>query len=405
MECFGCGVSERGFPSFVAHCLHGVLVTWPFVSPSPLLLCTFSRARADRPDPVRDVTSTRMDRALRVSWDPPANSRGCPVLHFDVTVYVGFNLREAGSTKGVPPHTHSAVVEGLQNSVQYIASVTAVNAMGRSDASLARHQVPAGVPLAPRLAPVVRAANDITGLPAARVAFAPAPHNGRPVLRYFVQGMAHRWKAGRGALVRNGSVLLRMVTTEQAVDGQDPLLLEVAARDREALGEAANGDSSAGSDSDGSGGGREDERVAWQVAEGDGAGSAVGGGGADVRHMGGGDTHPLQALVPKLLLGGYYRFRVWGENEVGVGPRSDWSSELCAIGTRVWCACPRGWGCASLVRATCGALMDAWFPLCLFFAGVWLGVRVRQRNSSTRSPTRCACHAWAPRSRCYVGKP
>lgn len=273
---------------------------------------------------MRHVHSGRLDEALRITWDAPLNERGSPIRHYDVSVYFAATSALANAAKRLPPATRSVDIGGLRNGFAYLANVAAVNGMGASRPALAPHEIPAGVPFPPSQI-TATPFHDADGKPAALVQFSRSRSNGRAVLRYFVHGMAHRWTAGREAEAEAGSVLLRMVTTEQAADRQDPLIIATLKRDAEAVGRdvdstgvpagvSVDGDGDSTADGDPNAGGN----LQWAAA---------------AAHSGANDELPCTCLVPGLVLGGFYRFRVWAENEVGVGARGEWSEELCAIGT------------------------------------------------------------------------
>ena len=279
--------------------------------------------RSDRPDPVRAPVSERLDQGLRVTWDVPANCRGALVTHYDVSVFLAASATHVAESKGVPAHERHVDIYGLRNSFAYLASVVAVNHMGPSDPGIAPHQIPAGVPRPPKEV-AVEASHDSDGRPAALVRFSHAAPNGREVLRYFINAVATRWNEGRN---RGGedSVLLRMLTSDQAVAGSDPLLIQQAERDAAAVGSQVGSCASSVNSGD--------------EAAGDAIDAGLGFEWNDSAESGSNDHLPLLCLLPGLELGAYYRFRVWAENEVGVGERSEWSKEMCAIGRLCGVAC------------------------------------------------------------------
>ena len=98
------------------------------------------------PDAPTNLTVTRGDGELGLSFDPPAFDGGSAVTGYEVTLDGG-ETWESLSTSGSEPVT--ATLTGLTNGTGYDIQVRAVNAEGPSDAAVAGVHVPATVPDAP----------------------------------------------------------------------------------------------------------------------------------------------------------------------------------------------------------------------------------------------------------------
>ena len=128
------------------------------------------------PDPPTNVVGTRLDMGVSVTWDPPADSGGSPILYYNV-YDASTNVLDISST------SNSTNITGLTNGRPYSFYVKAVNSRGASTASVPSSPVtPAGYPL-----------TSVTGLAVASVGdgtvtltFDPAPAivNGAPFVSY-----------------------------------------------------------------------------------------------------------------------------------------------------------------------------------------------------------------------------
>jgi uncharacterized repeat protein (TIGR01451 family) len=90
--------------------------------------------RIARPGIPTNAQATAGDTAAFVTWDPPANPGGAPIISYTVTAIA--NNVVTGITATVGAGTNSATVIGLTNGVSYTFSVHADNAPGAGHSSM-----------------------------------------------------------------------------------------------------------------------------------------------------------------------------------------------------------------------------------------------------------------------------
>jgi hypothetical protein len=112
---------------------------------------TFTSADVTVPGAPTAVAATPLDGAARVTFTPPANNGGVPVLSYTATSSPG-GITATGSASGI-------TVPGLTNGVAYTFTVVATNAVGDSAASAASGAV---TPLAGLATTSVDLALDMT---------------------------------------------------------------------------------------------------------------------------------------------------------------------------------------------------------------------------------------------------
>jgi len=122
------------------------------------------------------VSATRGDRQVTVSWTPPEDDGGTPILRYRATSTPG------GVTALAYYPDTTVVVGGLTNGTSYTFTVIAINAVGNSVSSTASSAVtPATVPTFPR---------NVSATPGNTSAdvswFAPTSDGGSPILTYTV---------------------------------------------------------------------------------------------------------------------------------------------------------------------------------------------------------------------------
>jgi outer membrane protein OmpA-like peptidoglycan-associated protein len=130
------------------------------------------------PDAPANLTVTRGDGELGLSFDPPAFDGGSAVTGYQVTLDGG-DTWETLSTSGSAPVT--ATLTGLTNGTSYDIEVRAVNDQGTSDPASAGQHVPAGAPAAP---------TNVEGTPGdeqATVTFDAPADNGSAITGYTVR--------------------------------------------------------------------------------------------------------------------------------------------------------------------------------------------------------------------------
>jgi RHS repeat-associated protein len=132
---------------------------------------------AGAPGAPTNVTGTRGDQSVSVSWTAPA-ANAAAISGYAVKAYAGATLV---STTNVGAVT-SATVTGLTNGTAYTFTVNATNAFGTSQDSAASASVtPAGVPFAPTNVTATRGDTQAT------VTWTAATANGSPVTGYTVK--------------------------------------------------------------------------------------------------------------------------------------------------------------------------------------------------------------------------
>ena len=144
---------------------------------------------ANPPGAPTGVTGSPLDRAVALSWTPPASDGGSPITNYQITPYVG-------ATAQAPVLTGSAAtsftVAGLTNGVAYTFKVAAINAAGTGPDSAASSQI------TPQPAPPPGPPTDVVASPgnasAALRWTAPGSDGGSPIIGYritpYVTGVA-----------------------------------------------------------------------------------------------------------------------------------------------------------------------------------------------------------------------
>jgi hypothetical protein len=107
--------------------------------PSPASNSVTPKA-ATVPDPPTNVVATAGDSSATVSWKPPSNNGGDPILGYTVIPSSGQSVSTTGT---------SVVVTGLTNGTSYTFTVTANNVVGQSAPSAASNAVVPAVQTTP----------------------------------------------------------------------------------------------------------------------------------------------------------------------------------------------------------------------------------------------------------------
>ena len=137
-------------------------------------------AEATVPGQPSDVKGTLADGQSLISFLPPANNGGSPIIQYRIQVYLNGSLQSELSETGV---TSPIWVDGLTNGMSYTFTATAVNNVGSGLESLPSAPViPGTVPSAPTF--VTGSAGDSHAV----ISFsAPVDNGGRIITKYVVK--------------------------------------------------------------------------------------------------------------------------------------------------------------------------------------------------------------------------
>jgi titin len=118
---------------------------------------------ADVPGAPRSVAAVRGSGQATISWSTPATDGGAAITRFNVTSSPAMTTPYACSPSVLTGSSSTCVFAGLTNGVTYSFTVTAINAIGESQASIASNAVtPASAPGAPTLGAVTRSDGSAT---------------------------------------------------------------------------------------------------------------------------------------------------------------------------------------------------------------------------------------------------
>ena len=118
---------------------------------------------ADVPGAPRAVAAVRGNGQATISWSAPATDGGAAITGFRVTSSPAMPTPYACSQSVLTGSSSTCVFAGLTNGVTYSFTVTAINAIGESQASIASNTVtPASAPGAPTLGTVTRGDGSAT---------------------------------------------------------------------------------------------------------------------------------------------------------------------------------------------------------------------------------------------------
>lgn len=176
------------------------------------------------PSAPREVTTSRGDSRVDVSWQPPSNDGGLGITRYEIAW-----ISSTGATGIIETAETGYTMRNLLNGATYTVTVTAVNEAGRSSASNQAAATAAATPGAPRAVTVDRGDSriDVTWQP-------PASDGGRPVLSYIVTWTASDGTTGSIETVRtshtfdaltNGTtytVTVAAINEEGASPGSEP---------------------------------------------------------------------------------------------------------------------------------------------------------------------------------------
>ena len=109
-----------------------------------------SEPEGTRPDPPTAVTAVGRDGEILVKWSPPFNDGGSPLTGYIVEYHDGSSTQYLG-----PISSHSYLIEGLTNGVEYEIGVRAENGIGTSEVALASATPQQEEPTGTRPGPVV----------------------------------------------------------------------------------------------------------------------------------------------------------------------------------------------------------------------------------------------------------
>ena len=98
------------------------------------------------PDAPTNVTATRGNHQLAISWTAPANN-GSAITQYTATASPGFKTCTYSVTS---PETDTCTITGLTNGTAYSLTVTAISSLGAGQASSPVSATPRTVPTAPR---------------------------------------------------------------------------------------------------------------------------------------------------------------------------------------------------------------------------------------------------------------
>lgn len=269
-----------------------------------------------------DVTVTRGDQEVAVSWTDPADDGGEDLATATVTASPG------GRTCTAAAPATSCTVTGLTNGTSYTFTVVAETAVGTgpaSDASAA--VVPAGVPTAPTITGIDR------GVGSLEVAFSAAATNGSALLRYEVALDGGAWATTEPGLPP-GVVTLEGLTDDTAYAVALRAVNDVGAGAASTAVTATTAAVPGAPTGVTTTRGDEEVVVSW-IAPSDVGGAPLLRSTATATPGGATCTATAPATsctVTGLTNGTAYTFTVVAENAVGTGPSSDASSPASPVG-------------------------------------------------------------------------
>lgn len=165
------------------------------------------------PGRVNGVAAAASDKSAEVTWEPPADTGGAPLLYYLVKV------RPKRAFVRVAPQERSVIVGGLSNGMEHTFTVAAANKVGLGRTSVPSAPVcPAGAPEPPTAIKAVTGNREVT------VSWvAPASDGGQPLETYAVK-IASRSDGGAAGLdstavatVAKDSVSTRVVGLQNGV--------------------------------------------------------------------------------------------------------------------------------------------------------------------------------------------